>query len=56
MLTSPICLSEEVMDLTRTQRSLALRTVTTLSGSMRAADGSERPVTLRVQEGSGERL
>ncbi|MEY3212955.1 MAG: hypothetical protein RIT28_3436 [Pseudomonadota bacterium] len=44
------------MDLTRTQRSLALRTVTTLSGSMRAADGSERPVTLRVQEGSGERL
>lgn len=44
------------MDLTRTQRGSAVRTITTLSGSMRDSEGRERPVTLRVQEGSGERL
>ena len=44
------------MEVTRTQRSSALRPVTTLSGSMRDSEGRERPVTLRVQEGSGERL
>jgi hypothetical protein len=44
------------MKVTRTQRSSALRPVTTLSGSMRDSEGRERVVTLRVQEGSGERL
>lgn len=44
------------MDPTNTPSRQALRPVTTLSGVMKQPDGTSRAVTLRVHEGSGERV
>ena len=44
------------MDPTNTNSRAAPRPVTTLSGMMTFPDGTVRPVSLRVQEGTGERV
>ena len=44
------------MDPTNTPSRSALRPVTTLSGVMKHPDGTTRPVSLRVYEGTGERV
>ncbi len=44
------------MDPTNTSSRQALRPVTTLTGVMKHPDGTTRPVSLRVHEGTGERV